>query len=57
MITKFTCSCGNKDPKKAKAYEGMLGYEAIICTECGKYYDNTGEHQADEFSKSFVLIV
>jgi len=57
MITKFTCSCGNTNPKKAKAYEGMLGYEAIICTECGKYYDNTGEHQADEFSKSFVLIV
>jgi len=57
MITSFTCSCGNTDPKKAKVYEGMLGYEAIICTDCGRYYDHTGEHQADEFSKSYVGIV
>ena len=57
MITSFECTCGNKDPKKAKEYDGCLGYSAIICTECGRYYDENGEHQADEFSKSFVLIV
>ena len=57
MITSFECSCGNTDPKKAKEYDGCLGYSAIICTECGRYYDENGEHQADEFSKSFVLIV
>src|ERR1035437_4323834 len=28
MIKTFTCSCGNTDPQKAKAYEGLLGYEA-----------------------------
>lgn len=57
MITKFTCTCGNTDPKKAKAYEGCLGYQALICTCCGRYYDHIGKHDADKFSKSFVLIV
>ena len=54
MITKIECTCGNQDPKKAKVYEGLLGYEAIICTECGKYQDHEGEHQADEFSMNFM---
>ena len=57
MITKIKCSCGNTDPKKAKHYDGMLGYEAIICTDCGKYSDHQGEHEADEFSKSYVGIL
>ena len=57
MITKFTCTCGNTNPKKAKAYDSLMGYEAIICTDCGRYYDHIGEHDADEFSKSYVGIV
>lgn len=54
MIKSFTCSCGNTDPKKAKIYEGCLGYEALVCTCCGKYYDNEGEHQADKWSTDFI---
>jgi hypothetical protein len=56
MITKFTCSCGNTDPSKAKYYDGCLGYEALICTCCGRYYDHTGEHEPDNWSKNFVNI-
>ena len=55
MITKFTCSCGNTNPDKAKYYDGALGYEAIICTVCGTYYDYTGEHPADDWSKQFII--
>jgi len=55
MITKFTCSCGNNDPKKAKYYDGCLGYKAIVCTLCGAYYDHTGEHEPDEWSKTYVI--
>jgi hypothetical protein len=54
MITKFTCSCGNTDPKKAKAYDGCLGYSALVCKVCGIYYDHTGEHPADKWSKEMV---
>jgi len=54
MITKFNCSCGNTDPKKAKHYDGMLGYEAIVCMCCGRYYDYTGEHPADDWSKCYI---
>ena len=54
MITKFNCVCGNRNPKKAYEYEGCLGYSAIICTECGWYYDHEGRHEADDFSKQFV---
>ena len=56
MITKFTCTCGNTDPSKAKYYDGCLGYEAIVCKCCGKYYDHTGEHEPDDWSKDFVNI-
>ena len=55
MITKFTCSCGNKDPKKAKYYDGCLGYEALICTLCGAYSDYTGEHSPDKWSKTYTI--
>lgn len=54
MIIKFTCSCGNTNPRKAKEYNGMLGYEAIICTVCGRYSDNAGEYPADDWSKQFI---
>jgi hypothetical protein len=55
MVTKFNCTCGNQDPKKVKEYDGCLGYEALICLDCGKYYDHTGEHEPDEFSMSFIV--
>jgi hypothetical protein len=56
MITQFTCTCGNTDPQKAQHYDGAVGYEALICTVCGRYYDHvgTGEHEADEWSQQFV---
>ena len=56
-ITSFNCPCGNQDPQKARHYDGMLGYEAVICTDCGKTHDHNGCHEADEFSKSYVGIV
>lgn len=55
MIIRFDCGCGNTDPKKAREYYGCLGYEAIVCTCCGKYYDQEGEHEPDEWSKQFVI--
>ena len=61
MITRFICDCGNKDPKKAYAYDGCLGYEAIVCTCCGRYYDfdENGKfrrNKPDDWSKQFVKI-
>ena len=57
MIIKFECSkCGNKSPQRAKYYDGALGYEAIVCLNCGTYYDHTGMHEADDWSKRFVGI-
>lgn len=54
MITKFNCSCGNTDPKQAKIYDGCLGYSALICKVCGKYYDHNNEYPADDWSKKIV---
>lgn len=54
MIIKITCPCGNTNPKQAYEYDGMLGYEAIVCTVCGAYSDWTGIHYADEWSKQFI---
>lgn len=54
MILTFFCSCGNKDPKKAVEYDGCLGYEALICTKCGRFVDHNGEHEADEFSLALI---
>jgi len=50
----FDCLCGNKDPKKTYEYDGALGYEAIICTVCGRIHDTSGVHPADSFSKKFI---
>lgn len=57
MIIKYSCECGNTDPKKAKHYDGLLGYEAMVCTVCGRYSDHLvapGQHEADDWSKQFV---
>lgn len=55
MITKFKCSCGNDDPKLFHEYMGSIGYEAIVCTLCGRYYDEFGEHTNDPWSIQFVV--
>ena len=54
MITAIDCRCGNQDPQKAKYYEGSLGYEALICTECGRYYDHMGAHACNEWSIEYL---
>lgn len=56
MITSFECPCGNKNVSKTKEYDGVLGYSAIICMDCGRFSDHTGSHEADDFSKGFVGI-
>ena len=54
MVTKFECTCGNTDTEKVYEYNGCLGYQALVCTTCGRYYDNEGEHLPDEFSKPYM---
>ena len=58
-IVKFNCSCGNTDTKKAYAYDGGVGYEALICMCCGRYYDHvgTGEHEKDDWSEQFMMLI
>jgi len=55
MITSFKCRCGNKDPRMAYDYSGAVGYEAMVCKICGRYYDLAGEHLADEWSEQFMI--
>jgi hypothetical protein len=59
MIIAFKCNCGNTDPKKAKFYDGSLGYEAIVCTVCGAYYDHDengkGRYNVpDDWGKKYI---
>ncbi len=54
MVTQFKCQCGNQDPTNVQEYDGLLGYEALICKCCGRYSDHFGEHDADKFSKQFL---
>lgn len=58
-IVKFKCKCGNTDPKKVFAYDGAMGYEALICKCCGRYYDHvgTGEHEKDLWSEQFMHMI
>ena len=37
-------------------YDGSLGYEANVCSECGNYFDNGGEHPVDEWSESYIKL-
>lgn len=39
---------------RTKFYDGSLGYEAVVCKDCGTYWDHEGEHAADEWSRGFV---
>jgi len=56
MITKFTCKCGNHDPTKAKEYDGMLGYEAIICLKCGRVHDHEGVHEPETDKENIMYL-
>lgn len=44
IISGACAVCGCTDPHKFKLYEGLLGYEAIICLECGWTADRAGYH-------------
>lgn len=54
MITSFSCECGNTAPDHAQEYDGALGYEAIVCLDCARYYDHFGTHKPNEWSRDFV---
>lgn len=58
-IVEFKCKCGNKDVKKAFAYDGAMGYEALVCMCCGRYYDHvgSGEHEKDQWSEQFMMLI
>jgi len=50
-IKSFNCLvCGNKNPNKTQFYDGALGYEAIICTDCGAFSDHLGFFPANDWS-------
>ena len=44
------CECGGK----LRFYDGCLGYEAMVCLECGDYYDYKGKNDADEWSMNLI---
>lgn len=56
MITKITvpCKCGASEPKDFVEYDGSLGYEAVICKHCGRYFDLGGSYEANEFSRTYL---
>jgi transcription elongation factor Elf1 len=56
MITQFNCPCGANSISDAKKYDGSLGYEAVVCRQCGRYSDDNGSHEADDWSKDFTGI-
>lgn len=52
---QFSCdNCHNTDRSKAFHYDGLLGYEAIICLCCGTYYDVEGKHEKDSWSAQYM---
>ena len=54
-IKSFNCLvCGNMDRNKTKFYDGALGYEAIICTECGAFSDHLGFFPANQWSLEMI---
>jgi hypothetical protein len=42
------------DRNKTQFYEGVLGYEAIICTECGAFSDHLGFFPANQWSLEMI---
>ena len=53
-LIKFLCECGNTDSRKATEYDGVCGYEAIVCQQCGSYSDHSGTYKADDWSLGLV---
>lgn len=55
MITTFECPhCGTTDPQNAYYYDGLFGYEAIVCMKCKGYSDHEGDHTSDEWSCDLI---
>ena len=46
-INKPCVNCGADKISDFREYDGMLGYEAIICKNCGWLYDDTGAYPPD----------
>ena len=49
-ITEFSCKCGNSNAAHVIEYDGSLGYEAIICKQCGSINDYAGSHESEPWS-------
>lgn len=48
MLTSFHCEiCGASGVEHAHEYDGLLGYEAIICRRCGWSCDHNGYQPPD----------
>lgn len=54
MVISFDCACGNTDPTKVKKYDGALGYEALVCKVCGRFYDHDSANEPEEWSLNFI---
>lgn len=47
-------NCGADKISDYKEYDGMLGYEAIVCKRCGFVYDSAGAHPTMKFYKAIT---
>ena len=50
----INCPCGNTNPSDTEFYDGSLGYEAVVCNKCARYWDHSGEHMPDDWSHAFI---
>jgi hypothetical protein len=51
---EFVCfCCGMSGAEEAKEYEHEE-YEALICVNCGSFWDYSGFQEATDWSKEFV---
>lgn len=41
-------NCGANKVSDFREYDGLLGYEAIICKKCAYIYDHSGTYAPDE---------
>jgi len=58
LISVKPClNCGNDQVSGYKEYNGLLGYEAIICKKCGFIYDHNGAHEPDTDVNSAMYVV
>ena len=54
-VIEFKCqTCGTNEVSDAHEYDGMIGYEAIICKKCGAYSDSYGHFAAEAWSRKIV---